>query len=83
MSATEDVSKEDRSRDDSDEQPLNIEDISVTRDVSKEDRSRDSREEQPENMSDMSVAEDTSTFSRPSMLTSSLKSAKKPLGNHS
>ena len=39
-----------RSREESDEQPENMRDMSVTFDVSRPDRSREESDEQPENM---------------------------------
>ena len=50
MFVTAEVSKDDRSREVSDEQPLNMPPMSVTAEVSRPDRSRDASDEQPENM---------------------------------
>ena len=50
MSVTLDVSKEERSREEREEQPENMPDMSVALDVSKEERSREEREEQSRNM---------------------------------
>ena len=47
MSSALEVSRPDRSRDWSDEQPQNMEDMSATLEVSKEDKSRDLSDEQP------------------------------------
>ena len=49
------MSKEDKSRDSSDEQPENIRDMSIALEVSRPDRSREESDEQPENMPGMSV----------------------------
>ena len=47
-------------REDRDEQPENISDMSVTLEVSQPERSREARDEQPSNMEDMSVADEVS-----------------------
>ena len=47
MLVTLEVSKEDRSRDSSDELPENMADMSVAPEVSRPDRSRDLSDEQP------------------------------------
>ena len=47
MLVTLEVSKEDKSRESSDEQPENMADMSVTLEVSRPDRSRDLSDEQP------------------------------------
>ena len=47
MLVTLEVSQPERSREDRDEQPKNMEDMSVTLEVSQPERSREDRDEQP------------------------------------
>ena len=64
MFVTLEVSKEDRSREDRDEQPSNMLSMRVTLEVSKEDRSREARDEQPSNICHISVTLDVSKEDR-------------------
>ena len=54
------VSQPERSREERDEQPENMEPMPVTLEVSQPERSRKDRDEQPENMERMLVTEETS-----------------------
>ena len=50
MLVTLEVSKEERSREESEEQPSNMQYMLVTLDASREDRSREASDEQPRNI---------------------------------